>query len=106
MVPLDKKIDVERTSGGLTVVQQRPKKPPPAPAPRGPRKFKVVDVMTREALVDGADAPPPVELLGGVRRVVDVSVFVGEEKARRWQQLTQRETQMLWGLRGRRPDGG
>jgi hypothetical protein len=42
-----------------------------------------------------------VDLLEGVRSIVDVSIYVWEEKAGSWQQLTQREKQMLWGLRGR-----
>jgi hypothetical protein len=102
MVPLDKKVDADRKSGGLVVVEQRPKPPEKPPAPRGPRRFRVVDVMTRKVLADGADTRTTVELLEGVRSVVDVSVYVWEEQAGKWQQLTQRETQMLWGMRGRR----
>jgi hypothetical protein len=107
MVPLDKKLDADRQSGGLVVVQQRPRKPEPAPEPRGPRRFRVVDVMSRKVLAEGADARTTIGVLEGVRSVVDVSVYVWEEKAAKWQQLTQRETQMLWGMRGRRaPDAG
>jgi hypothetical protein len=101
MVPLEKKVDPARQSGGLVVVQEPKRGPEAEPEPRGPRRFRVVDVMTREVLADGADARTTVELLEGVRSVVDVSIYVWEEKAAKWQQLTQREAQMLWGLRGR-----
>jgi hypothetical protein len=90
----------------VTVVQPRERKPEPPPEPRGPRRFKVVDVMSRKVLAEGADARTTVALLEEVRSVVDVSISVWEEKARKWQQLTQREAQMLWGMRGRRPTGG
>jgi hypothetical protein len=101
MVPLEKKVDPSRQSGGLVVVQEPKRRPAQEPEPRGPRRFRVVDVMTRKVLADGADTRTTVELLEGVRSVVDVSIYVWEEKAAKWQQLTQREVQMLWGLRGR-----
>jgi hypothetical protein len=100
MVPLDKKVDPSRRGDGLVVVREPKPKPAKAPAPRGPRRFKVVDVMSREVLAEGADARTTVELLEGVRSIVDVSIHVWEEKAGRWQQLTQREAHMLWDLRG------
>jgi hypothetical protein len=37
-----------------------------------------------------------------VRSIVDVSVSVWERGAGRWQELSLREKQMLWGFRGRR----
>jgi len=101
MVPLDKKVDPARAGSGLTVVEQRPKAPPKPPAPRGPRRFRVVDVMTREVMAEGADARTTVDLLEGVRSLVDVSIYVWEEQAGKWQQLSRREAQMLWALRGR-----
>jgi hypothetical protein len=99
MVPLEKKVDPARTGGAPLVVQQKEKRPK-EPEPRGPRRFKVVDVMTRRVLAEGADARTTVELLRGVRSFVDVSIYVWEEKAEKWQQLTQREARMLWDLRG------
>jgi hypothetical protein len=99
MVPLDGRRAVE--GRGVVVVEPRPK-PEKAPEPKLPRRFKVVDVMTERVLAEGADTRATVDLLEGVRSFVDVSIHVWEEKAAKWQQLTQREARMLWGLRGRR----
>ncbi len=102
MVPLEKAHDgAARNGHGVVVVQER--KPPPEkpPAPRLPRRFKVVEVVSQRVLAEGADTRTTVELLEGRRSVVDVSVYVWEDQRQRWQQLTQREKQMLWDLRGR-----
>jgi hypothetical protein len=98
MVPLDSRKAVE--GHGAIVVQPRQKREKP-PEPKLPRKFKVVDVMTGRALAEGADARTTVRLLEGIRSPVDVSIQVWEEKAGRWQQLSRRESQMLWSMRGR-----
>ena len=97
MVPLDE-AEAKRAVPGRGVVvaptpAQRPEKPRKA---HGPRTFKVVDVMTREALAEGVSARETVEILKGVRSTVDVSVHVWEEEAGRWQQLSHREQRMLW----------
>ena len=101
MVPLDKAKQPE-PGHSVVVVRERSEKPPKQTAPRGPRRFRVVDVMTRQALADDVDARAAVEVLKGVRSFVDVSVYVWEERAGEWQQLTQREQRMLWD-RARRP---
>ena len=100
MVPLDK---LPSAGGGRGLVVVRPPEPRPAkpPEPKQPRRFKVVDVMTGRVLAEGADTRVTVELLEGIRSSVDVSIYVWEPKAEQWQQLSQREKQMLWGLRGR-----
>src|SRR4051812_48256581 len=99
MVPLDGRRAVE--GRGVVVVEPKAK-PEKPPEPKLPRRFKVVDVMTRRVLAEGADTRTTVDLLEGVRSVVDVSIYVWEEKAQKWQQLTQREAHMLWALRKRR----
>jgi hypothetical protein len=77
-----------------------PAKPEPrrkaAPEPRAPRVFRVVDVLTRQVLADGAGARETVEVLGTVRSTVDVNVFVWAEKARTWRLLSFAEQQALW----------
>jgi hypothetical protein len=102
MVPLDKAQETA-PARGVVVAPERVARPEKVVEPRGPRKFKVVDVMTREVLAEGANARVTVDLLKDVRSMVDVSVYVWEEQAGKWQQLAQREQKMLWDLaRGRR----
>ena len=102
MVPLER---ILRKPGSDTVpgfvVPNR--KPPAAdpPKPREPRAFKLVDVMTRRILGDDVDARGAVNLLGDVRSIVDVEVFVWEPTAERWRMLTLGETQALWEYRER-----
>jgi hypothetical protein len=99
MVPIEK-LKSAGAGRGVVVVQ-----PPKAPEPKLPRRFKVVDVMTGRVLAEGAGTRATVDLLEGVRSSVDVGIYVWEPKADKWQQLSQREKQMLWRLRGRRPEG-
>jgi hypothetical protein len=102
MVPLER---THRKSGSDTVPgfffpDPKPRAPE-APGPRKPREFKVVDLMTRQVLVEGVDARAVVGALEDVRSIVDVSVSVWEPDAERWRLLTFGETQTLWGYRGR-----
>ena len=93
----------------LEEVQQRPAgkgerffgtlKREPAPAesaPRAPRRFKIVDVMTRQILAEDVDARAVLDVLGAVERSVDVNVFVWAPNAERWRLLTLREQKALW----------
>jgi hypothetical protein len=99
MVPLDK---VLRAPAGKPA-----RRPAPRPKPKGagapersrPRRFRVVDVMTREVLAEGAGARETVELLRGVRSLVDVAIGVWSEPLEEWQPLTFAESKMLWELR-------
>jgi hypothetical protein len=105
MVPLDR---VLRKPGSDTVEGfHLPALKPPTPAaeaPRAPRRFKVVDVLTREVLADGADARATVELLQGVRSMVDVTIRVWEPAQERWRLLSFDEARVLWDCRGRLPE--
>ncbi len=86
-----------------------PREPAPreaaGPAPRAPRAFKVVDLLTRETLVEHADVRATVAALDG-RRGVDVSIFVWQPRHERWRALTLREERVLWDLRDRRAAAG
>jgi hypothetical protein len=99
VVPLDGRRAVE--GRGPVVVQEPKPKPEKPPEPKQPRRFKVVDVMTRRVLAEGAGTRVTVDLLKEIRSAVDVSIYVWEEKAAKWQQLSRRESQMLWDLRDR-----
>ena len=82
------------------MVRERKPRPPKPVEPAGPRRFKVVDVMTKRVLAEDAPLDATVELLEGVRSIVDVSIYVWERKAGSWHELSLREKQMVWGFRG------
>jgi hypothetical protein len=92
----------DQQPGRLLPPKPRPR-PPKAPEPRGPRKFKVVDALSRQVVAEGAGTRETVTALEGFRSTVDVSVYAWEEKPEpgRWRLLTLRERQALWDLRGR-----
>lgn len=97
MVPLESV--TKRSSVAEPVVV--PRKPQPrekAPKPRPPRRFRVVDLMTREALVDNAGTRQAIDALKGVRSIVDVDVYVWHEERDRWRMLTFAERQAMWEL--------
>ena len=98
MVPLDTTV---KQGARPSVVRERPERPAAEPGAREPRLFKVVDVMTREVLTEGAGTRETVDVLKKARSVVDVSVHVWEPGAGKWQPLTQREQKMLWDLASR-----
>ncbi len=76
-------------------------RPPPGspPEPRRPRAFRVMDVMTRQVLVEG-DVRAAVSVLEDIRSIVDVRVAVWEPTTERWRMLTFGETKTLWEYRG------
>ena len=105
MVPLDRVLKRPPEEVEPVRVLRQPK-PPAAkpPEPRSPRKFKVVDVMTREVLADGADTRTTVKLLEDVRSIVDVTIWVWQPETERWRMLTFDEARSLWDYRGRMDD--
>jgi hypothetical protein len=100
MVPLDSVLEkrpAERKTF-LPPAKPQPRKPRP-PEPRKPRRFRVIDVTTREVLADDASARETVDVLGTVRSNVDVNVFVWAEKAQTWRLLSLAEPRALWDRR-------
>lgn len=95
MVPLDTVVK-QPDPKPLFVPRKHGPKPPPEPAARAPRRFKVVDISTREVLSEDADARATIDLLGGIRSSVDVNVSVWEPSTDAWRLLTLREKRMLW----------
>ena len=73
---------------------------PPAERPRQPRRFKIVDVMTREVLAEDVAVRRVLELLGESRSVVDSIVYVWDREQDDWRPLTMREQKLLWERRG------
>jgi hypothetical protein len=100
MLPLEKVLKKPAPPGDVFV----PSKPPPrtaaAPEPRQPRRFKVVDVMTQRALAEDTDARATLDVLAGVRSVVDVHVYVWQPRKKQWRLLTLAEQKALWAKRG------
>lgn len=107
MVPLERVRRPSSASEPLFVPRKRPAKPQPdSPPPRAPRRFKVVDVRTREELAAGADARETLDVLRRVRSMIDVSVAVWQEERDRWRLLTLAEQRLMWQLaRERDADG-
>lgn len=101
MVPLERVLK-QPPSGKpepLYVPPKRPARPAPAPEPHPPRRFKILDIMTRQVLGEDATAREAVDILRGVRRVVDVNVYVWQPESDRWRLLTTAEQGALWSLR-------
>ena len=100
MRPLDKVLGQPAGKPARRPVPPRRPQPDPAPEPAKPRRFKVVDVMTREVLAEGAGTRATVDLLQNVRSVVDVAIYVWSDRLEGWHLLSFAETKMLWNLRG------
>jgi hypothetical protein len=103
MVPLEKAHDPADANprGPIVVREPQPHQREPE-RPRRPRRFKVVDVMTRQAIAEDVDTRGAVAALEGMRSVVDVNVYVWDDDGERWVQLSQGDRGRLWDLRGRR----
>jgi hypothetical protein len=78
--------------------KRRPREPKP-PEPRRPRRFRVVDALSRKVLQDDGSLRETLELLGGISRVLDVSISVWEPDEERWRLLTLAERQAVWDRR-------
>jgi hypothetical protein len=78
----------------------RPRSTPETPGSKAPYQFKVVDLVTRETLVDRASTREVVDALKAVRSPVDVNVYVWRPEQDRWRLLTIEEKRAIWDLRG------
>lgn len=99
MVPLD--TVTKRSSSTEPVLKGGEPAPRPQPSPpalRAPRRFKVVDVMTHQPIVEDATAREAVEALKNIRSTVDVTVYTWQDHAGRWRPLTLGEQGALWEL--------
>lgn len=99
MVPLDTvlKKPGARSEPRLPAPKRKPRDQ--AAAPRQPRRFRVVDVVTRAVLADDAGARDTLAVLRDVRSTVDVEVFVWDSERERWRLLTLGEQRTLWDRR-------
>ena len=81
--------------------KRRPREPA-APEPRAPRRFRVVDVLTRRVLQEDGGVPETLELLGGIPRMNDVNLYVWEPDGERWRLLSIAEQGVVWERRKQR----
>jgi hypothetical protein len=101
MVPLEKVLKAPARAPARPFVPPRPRpRPAAASAPRQPRRFKVVDVLSGQVLAEDADARATVALLRNARSVVDVHVYVWQPQAARWRLLSIGEQKGMWERRG------
>jgi hypothetical protein len=103
VVPLESVTKRSSVQEPIFVPREPAAREPEAIKPRPARRFRVVDVMTRQALADDVGAREAVESLRDVRSIVDVNVFVWEEGHERWRMLTFSERHALWELAGHSP---
>ncbi len=94
MVPIEK-IENDSPARAPVIVRPKPERPPAERQPT-PRRFKVIDVLSRRVLAEGADARTAVEVLRDARSIVDVGVYVWRPEAETWRMLSHREKSMLW----------
>ena len=100
MVPLEDTLRGPGAERAPVLVREQPApRPPDAPLPLGPRRFKVVDVMTERVLADDVDTRTAVSLLAEVRSPVDVSLYVWQPGDEKWRLLTYSEKKLIWGFR-------
>jgi hypothetical protein len=97
MVPLEKRATRLGQSRDVLYVPRKHAPTGAKPtAPRPARKFKVVEVVSRQVLAEGTDTRRTVELLNGVRSIVDVQVYVWQPVREKWRMLGLDEVRLLW----------
>jgi hypothetical protein len=98
MVPLERVTKRSSTPAPVFVPRKpRPRKPE-TPEPRAPRRFRVMDVMTRQNLLDDGNAAAAIGALTGVRSIVDVNIYVWQQERGRWRLLTFPEQRAMFDL--------
>jgi hypothetical protein len=98
VVPLEPAQQRSAAPDALYVPPKPTPREPKTPEPRLPRRFRILDVMTREWIVDDVDATAAVRALKAVRSIVDVSVYVWQPERERWRLLTFPEQRAMFDL--------
>jgi hypothetical protein len=98
MVPLERITKRSSAPAHQFVVPERrpPQKKPTKP--RTARQFRIVDVMTRQELLEAGSARDAVETLRSVRSIVDVNLYVLDEERERWLMLPFEEQRTMFDL--------
>ena len=100
MVPLDSVPERPPAPLESMVGPRKPREQPPV-EPKQPPEFKVIDVMTREVLAESASARAMLDVLAGVRSIVDVHIYSRRPGEEKWRALTHGEQRAIWNLRDR-----
>ena len=101
MVPLEKRrTKPEESREALFVPRKRAPRPAKPPAPKPARRFKVVDLVSRQVLTEGTDARATVDVLKSVRSIVDIQAYVWQPERETWRMLGLDELRLLWSHRG------
>jgi hypothetical protein len=98
MVPLESITERSGAAQPVFVPREAPRRAEPDPKPREPRRFRVVDVMTRQPLIEDGGTRETVDALNRVRSIVDVNVYVWQEEEDRWRLLSLAEQGAIWDL--------
>jgi hypothetical protein len=75
-------------------------------ATRVARRFKILDIRSRQVLAEDVNLAEALETLRGVGTVVDVNVYVRDSGDAEWHPLTLSERKTLLGFRERRATAG
>ena len=88
MVPLDG-AEKRPSLAEPIFVPRKPAAPPEPepPKPKAPHRFRIIDVMTRQELVEDGTVREAVDALKHVRSVVDVEIYVWQAEPQRWRAL-------------------
>jgi hypothetical protein len=101
MVPLEKRTAKgDRSQHALYVPRKHTPPPPKPPAAKPARKFKVIDVVSRQVLTEGTDTRGTIDVLKNVRSIVDIQVYVWQPVHETWRMLGLDEVRLLWDHRG------
>jgi hypothetical protein len=101
MVPLEKRRPKpEQSREALYVPRKHTPPPPKPPAPKPARRFKVIDVVSRQVLTEGTGTRDTVDVLKNVRSIVDIQVYVWQPVRETWRMLGFDEVRLLWDQRG------
>jgi hypothetical protein len=98
MVPLESITERSSATQPVFVPREPTRRPEPEPKARVPKRFRVLDVMTREPLIDDGSTRETIDALGRVRSIVDVNVYVWHEREDRWRLLSLAEQRAMWDI--------
>jgi hypothetical protein len=96
MVPLESITERPNATQPVFVPREPRRRAEPEAKPTKPRRFRVVDVMTRQPLIEDGSTRQTVDALNRVRSIVDVNVYVWHEGEDRWRLLTLAEQRAMW----------